>query len=65
MLNIGVDLPGGLPHQLWLAAIVKERTDEAENDPQVRCLPDNLPPAYGLTHSTEVRPQAWSLGGAP
>src|SRR5580704_640759 len=27
MANIGVDLPGGLPYQPWLAPIVKQRTD--------------------------------------
>jgi len=25
MINIGVELPGGLPYQPWLAALVKER----------------------------------------
>ena len=25
MINLGVDLPGGLPYQPWLAALVKER----------------------------------------
>ncbi|HTB17380.1 MAG TPA: hypothetical protein VK708_04655 [Bryobacteraceae bacterium] len=51
MTNIGVDLPGGLPYQPWLAAIVKERTaNEAKDDPHIRCLPDNFLRAYGLPH---------------
>ena len=51
MSNIGVDLPGGLPYQPWLAAIVKDRTaNEAKNDPHIRCLPDNFLRAYGLPH---------------
>lgn len=51
MANIGVDLPGGLPYQAWLAPIVKERTArEAIDDPHIRCLPDNFLRAYGLPH---------------
>jgi len=51
MANIGVDLPGGLPYQPWLASIVKERTDNlAKDDPHIRCLPDNFLRAYGLPH---------------
>jgi hypothetical protein len=51
MSNIGVDLPGGLPYQPWLAAIVKERTaNEAKDDPHIKCLPDNFLRAYGLPH---------------
>jgi hypothetical protein len=51
MANIGVDLPGGLPYQPWLAAIVKERTDNlAKDDPHIRCLPDNFLRAYGMPH---------------
>ena len=51
MANIGVDLPGGLPYQPWLAPIVKERTDNlAKDDPHIRCLPDNFLRAYGLPH---------------
>jgi hypothetical protein len=51
MANIGVDLPGGLPYQPWLATIVRERTDNlAKDDPHIRCLPDNFLRAYGLPH---------------
>jgi len=51
MINIGVDLPGGLPYQPWLAAIVKERTaNNAKEDPHVKCLPDNFLRAYGMPH---------------
>jgi hypothetical protein len=51
MINIGVDLPGGLPYQPWLAALVKERTaNHAKDDPHVRCLPANFLRAYGMPH---------------
>jgi hypothetical protein len=50
-INIGVSLPGGLPYQPWLAALVKERTaNNAKDDPHVRCLPDTFVRAYGLPH---------------
>jgi len=39
-INIGIGMPGGLPYQPWLAALVKERTaNNAKDDPHVRCLP--------------------------
>lgn len=51
MANIGIDLPGGLPYQPWLAPIVKERTENmAKDDPHIRCFPDNFLRAYGLPH---------------
>jgi hypothetical protein len=51
MINIGVDLPGGLPYQPWLAALVKERrANNAKDDPHVKCLPDNFLRAYGMPH---------------
>lgn len=51
MANIGVDLPGGLPYQPWLAALVKHRTgNDAIEDPHIRCLPDNFIRAYGMPH---------------
>lgn len=51
MANIGVDIPGGLPYQPWLAAVVKKRTArQAIDDPHIRCLPDNFLRAYGLPH---------------
>jgi hypothetical protein len=49
--NMGVDLPGGLPYQPWLAALVQERTANlAIDDPHIRCLPDLFLRAYGLPH---------------
>jgi hypothetical protein len=51
MINIGVELPGGLPYQPWLAALVKERwARNAVDDPHVRCFPDNFLRAYGTPH---------------
>jgi hypothetical protein len=51
MSNIGIDLPGGLPYQPWLAALTKQRTDNlAKDDPHIRCLPDNFLRAYGMPH---------------
>jgi hypothetical protein len=50
-INMGVDLPGGLPYQPWLAALVKKRTaEDAKDDPHVRCLPDTFLRAYSLPH---------------
>jgi hypothetical protein len=51
MVNLGVELPGGLPYQPWLAALVKQRTaDHALDDPHIRCFPDNFLRAYGTPH---------------
>lgn len=51
MANLGVDMPGGLPYQPWLAALVKQRTaNDAKDDPHVKCLPDNFLRAYGMPH---------------
>jgi hypothetical protein len=51
MVNLGVDVPGGLPYQPWLAALVKERwSKNAKDDPHVKCLPDNFIRAYGMPH---------------
>jgi hypothetical protein len=51
MVNMGVDIPGGLPYQPWLAALVKERkANLAKDDPHIRCLPDNFLRAYGMPH---------------
>jgi hypothetical protein len=53
-INMGAALPGGLPYQPWLAALVKERTDNhAKDDPHVRCLPDTFLRAYSLPHLTK------------
>ena len=50
-INIGVDLPGGLPYQPWLAALVQQRiANQANDDPHIRCLPDLFLRAYGLPH---------------
>jgi hypothetical protein len=54
-LNIGADLPGGLPYQPWAAALAKQRTaDNSKDDPHARCLPDNPPRPYGLPHMTKA-----------
>ena len=54
-LNIGVDVPGGLPYQPWAAALAKKRTeDNSKDDPHARCLPDNPPRSYGLPHLTKA-----------
>jgi len=50
-LNLGLDMPGGLPYQPWAAEAVKKRTAEnSVDDPHVRCLPDNPPRAWVLPH---------------
>ena len=50
-INMGASLPGGLPYQPWLAALVKKRTAEnAKDDPHVFCLPDTFVRAYSLPH---------------
>ena len=51
MINLGVDIKGGLPYQDWLIPIVKKRTaNHAVDDPHVRCFPDNFLRAYGEPH---------------
>ena len=50
-INLGASLPGGLPYQPWLAALVKIRTaNEGKEDPHIRCLPDTFLRAYSLPH---------------
>jgi len=50
-ISFGLQMPGGLPYQPWLAALVKKRTAEnAKDDPHARCLPDTFLRAYGLPH---------------
>jgi len=50
-INIGIDMPGGLPYQPWLSALVQQRTaNQAIDDPHIRCLPDLFLRAYGLPH---------------
>jgi len=52
MSDLGIDLPGGLPYQPWLATLVKQRTaNKAIDDPHIRCLPDNFLRAYELPHA--------------
>ena len=54
-LNMGTDMPGGLPYQPWAAALVKQRTAaNSKDDPHARCLPDNPPRPYGLPHLTKA-----------
>ena len=50
-INIGGDLPGGLPYQPWAADLVKRRMqDLGKDDPHARCLPPHFPRAYALPH---------------
>jgi hypothetical protein len=50
-INMGIDMPGGLPYQPWLAQLVEQRTaNQAIDDPHIRCLPDLFLRAYGLPH---------------
>lgn len=50
-VNLGIDMPGGLPYQPWLARLVDERTaNQSLDDPHIRCLPDFFVRAYGLPH---------------
>jgi len=50
-VNMGIDMPGGLPYQPWLAKLVDERTaNQSLDDPHIRCLPDLFVRAYGLPH---------------
>jgi hypothetical protein len=54
-LNLGVDLPGGLPYQPWAADIVKQRkADDSIDDPHVRCLPDSPPRTWNMPHLTKA-----------
>ena len=54
-LNMGTDMPGGLPYQPWAAAAARQRAaDNSKDDPHARCLPDNPPRPYGLPHMTKA-----------
>jgi hypothetical protein len=54
-IDLGGNLPGGLPYQPWAAELVKKRTaDLSKDDPHVRCLPDNPPRPWGLPHLTKA-----------
>ncbi len=51
MINLGIELKGGLPYQPWLQALVKERTaNKAVDDPHIKCMPDNFLRSYGAPH---------------
>src|SRR5665213_886 len=50
-INIAQGVPGGLPYQPGVAALVKKRmADNAKDDPHARCMPDTFLRAYGLPH---------------
>ncbi len=51
-LNIGQDLPGGLPLKPAAAALMKQRFPK--DDPHVRCLPDNPPRTWVMPHLTKA-----------
>jgi hypothetical protein len=51
-LNLGHDMPGGLPYQPWAAELVKQRF--SKDDPHVRCLPDNPPRTWVMPHLTKA-----------
>jgi hypothetical protein len=55
MVNLGVDMDGGLPYQPWLIPIVRERTENgAIDDPHIRCLPDHFLRAYSMPHLVKM-----------
>lgn len=51
-LDIGQDLPGGLPYRPRAAELARQRT--AKDDPHVRCLPDNPPRTWLMPHLTKA-----------
>ena len=51
-LDIGREMPDGLPYQPWAAKLVSQRT--AKDDPHVRCLPDNPPRTWVMPHLTKA-----------
>jgi len=54
-LDLGVDVPGGLPYQSWAAEMTKQRAaSNSKDDPHVRCLPDNPPRPWGMPHMTKA-----------
>jgi hypothetical protein len=54
-VDMGATLPGGLPYQPWLAALVKERiANHAKDDPHVRCFPDVFLRAYNHPHLLKI-----------
>ena len=54
-LDLGTDLPGGLPYQPVAAALTKQRAaSNSKDDPHVRCLPDNPPRPWAMPHMTKA-----------
>ncbi len=51
-LNIGKDLPDGLPYRPGATELVKQRF--SKDDPHVRCLPDNPPRTWVMPHLTKA-----------
>lgn len=50
-INMGASLPGGLPYQPWLAALVKKRkAANSPDDPHIYCFPDTFLRSYSLPH---------------
>jgi hypothetical protein len=47
-INIGRNLPGGLPYQPWAVALVAERNASGSSDPHAHCLPPNFPRAFSF-----------------
>jgi hypothetical protein len=53
--DIGAGVKGGLPHQPWAAALVKQRVaDNAKDDPHARCMPSSVPRVWSLPHYNKV-----------
>ena len=54
-LDLGRDLPGGLPYHPSVVDMVKQRAaSNSKDDPHVRCLPDNPPRPWGMPHMTKA-----------
>lgn len=51
-LDLGLNLPGGLPLRPAAAELVEQRT--SKDDPHVRCLPDNPPRTWVMPHLTKA-----------
>lgn len=50
-INMGASLPGGLPYQPWLAALVKkQKAANSPDDPHIYCFPDTFLRSYSLPH---------------
>src|SRR4029453_4339475 len=54
-LDLGTDLPGGLPYGPNAAELTKQRAaSNSKDDPHVRCLPDNPPRPWAMPHMTKA-----------